>query len=93
MKNLTIFYLEGCPYCRNARRALGELTAENADYGKVGIEWIEETRRPELAEQYDYYHVPAVFCGKDKLYEAHPSEGYAECRENMRAALEAARQG
>ena len=25
MKEVTIFYLEGCPYCKNARRALASL--------------------------------------------------------------------
>ena len=28
MEKLTVFYLDGCPYCRNARKAFGELAAE-----------------------------------------------------------------
>ena len=28
MKTLRIFYLEGCPYCAHARRAMAELLAE-----------------------------------------------------------------
>lgn len=89
MKKLTLFYLEDCPYCRNARRALDELVKENPAYAGVAVDWIEESRRPELAEQYDYYYVPTVFAGETKLYEAHPSESYSDCKEKLRAALDA----
>ena len=33
MEKLTVFCLESCPYCQKAKRAPGELTAENAAYG------------------------------------------------------------
>lgn len=89
MKKTIIFYLENCPYCRNAKKALKELTEENPDYGKVELEWIEESKQPELAAQYDYYYVPTIFDGDKKLYEAHPSEDYAACKKNMKAALDA----
>ena len=89
MKKAKLFYLENCPYCHNARRALKELIAGNPAYGEVEIEWIEESRQPELAETFDYYYVPSVYTddGK-KLYEASPSESYEDCRENMKAALD-----
>ncbi len=90
MKDLKLFYLEDCPYCRNARRALAELTAENAVYGDVPIEWIEESCRRMLAERYDYYYVPAVFAGDTKLYEARPGESYEDCKAHIRSALDAA---
>lgn len=85
---LTLFYLEHCPYCKNAKRALAELSDENPAYGQVEIDWIEESRKPEIAAQYDYYYVPTVFFGKQKLYEAMPSETFADCKENLRAALD-----
>ena len=89
MKELKLFYLEDCPYCHNAKRALAELIGEKPEYAGVKIEWIEESRRPEIAEQYNYYYVPTIFAGDRKLYEAHPSESYADCKKNMKAALDA----
>ena len=65
MKELKIYYLEGCPYCRKAMTALEELKAENPEFDKVGIEWIEETRSPEIADKFDYYRVPSIFCGDE----------------------------
>lgn len=90
MKRLTLFYLEDCPYCRNAKRALAQLRAENPAYEAVEVEWVEESRSPARAAQFDYYYVPAVFLGTRKLYEAHPGEAYDACRERLRAALDAA---
>ena len=89
MKSITLFYLADCPYCHYARRAVGELIAENPVYAKIKIDWIEESKRPEIAEQYDYYYVPTIFLEKKKLYEAHPSETYDDCKEHVRAALDA----
>lgn len=89
MNKLTLFYLNGCPYCRNAKKALAELAAESPALPE--IEWVEESEQPGLAGQYDYYYVPAVFCGKEKLYEAQPGESYADCKAKLRAVLEAAR--
>ena len=90
MDKLTLFYLEDCPYCRNARKAMAELTGENAAYAAVPVDWIEESRRPEVAERYDYYYVPAVFAGEKKLYEAHPGESFDACKRNLASALDAA---
>ena len=90
MRELTLFYLADCPYCRNARRALEELTVEDPAYGRVPVQWIEESRQPQVAERYDYYYVPAVFAGTEKLYEARPLESYASCKDHLRAALDTA---
>ncbi len=90
MKKLTLFHLTHCPYCRNARRALEELTAENDAYSRVEIDWIEESEQPDLAGKYDYYYVPTVFCGEEKLYEAHPGESFEDCKASLRAVLEKA---
>ena len=90
MKTLTLFYLEDCPYCRNAKRALAELVREQPEYGRVSVEWVEESRQPERAARYDYYYVPTVFAGTEQLYEASPAEGYGDCKERLKAALEAA---
>ena len=90
-KKITVFYLNGCPYCRQAREALKELTAENEKkYSSVFVEWIEENQHPEISEKYDYYHVPSMFIENKKIYEAHRGEKFEECKENVRKVLEAA---
>jgi len=90
MEKLTVFYLESCPYCQKAKRALGELTAENAAYESVPLDWIEESVQPEVAGLYDYYSVPSVFAGKEKLFETKISDSYEVIKENMKAALDKA---
>ena len=90
MKKLTIFHLEDCPYCHNAKQALKELLEEKPAFTSVELAWIEESRQPELAAAFDYYYVPAVFCEGEKLYEAKPFESFAACKENLRSALEIA---
>lgn len=92
MQPLTIFYLENCPYCRNARRALQELTAEMSAFAAVKIDWVEESRQPALAEEYDYYYVPSAFLGREKLYEAVPGESYMVCKTRLSFVLNKALQ-
>ena len=90
VKKVLAFYLEGCPYCRQARKALEELSAGNEAYSSVKIDWVEENQHPEISAQYDYYRVPTFFVDGVKVYEAHPGEQYDECRENVKKVLEAA---
>ena len=89
MKKLTVFYLDGCPYCRNARRAFEELAGENGAYSGVDVEWVEENQRPEIVKGHEYYYVPTIYAGERKLYEAHPGESYDECKAKVKAALDA----
>ena len=90
MQKLTLFYLETCPYCRNALAALEELRKLDPAYGQVEIDMIEESRQPELAEQYDYYSVPTIFAGDKKLYEAKLFDSYDVIRGHLQAALDGA---
>ena len=43
-----------------------------------------------LADSRDYYYVPAMYIGGDKLYEAAPGEDYETIRENLRRVFEQA---
>lgn len=88
-EHLTAFYLSGCPYCRHARQALEELIAEDPAYGRVAVDWIEETERPDVAGRYDYYRVPSYFRGQEKLHETSPAEDYGAIKANLKAALDA----
>ena len=90
MKKVTCFYLEKCPYCIQAKKALDELIDENPDYGQVEIDWIEESRNPEIIDQYDYYATPSMFIGKEKLYEAYLFETDEECKAHVKGVLDQA---
>ena len=87
MKKVMIMFLADCPYCKNARKASAELFGENHDYLNLDMEWIEESRHPEIADNLDYYYVPCVFADGEKVYEAHPGESYEECLDSMRIAF------
>ena len=90
MKQLEIFYLSRCPYCRNAMKAIEELKEEKPAYSELGIRWIEESEEPSLADSRDYYNVPAVFFNGEKLYEAKPFHDYETIKDAIRGAFDAA---
>ena len=90
MKQLEIFYLSRCPYCRNAMKAVEELREETPAYSDIEIRWIEEREEPELAASRDYYNVPSVFFEDEKLYEAKPSHSYETIKENLKKAFDRA---
>ncbi|MBQ9503717.1 MAG: glutaredoxin [Lachnospiraceae bacterium] len=93
MKKITYFYLESCPYCQNARKAMDELKEENPDYAKIEMDWIEEEKQPDLAKVYNYYYVPTMFIGANKLYEAKPGQTYDEIKTEVRKVFDAALEG
>ncbi len=80
---ITIVYMQGCPYCRMARKAVTELGAEGS------VAWVDENAEPEKIKDLDYYYVPSIFAGTRKLFEAHPGDDYEKIRTAVKAALEA----
>lgn len=66
---MKMFILEHCPHCNNARRWIQELREENPNYASIEIEYIDEQVQVDLADSYDYYYVPAIFDGNNKLHE------------------------
>ena len=90
MREIEIFYLTGCPYCDNARRAVAELMQEESAYRGLALRWIEENEEKALADSYDYYRVPSVFFRGDKLYECSPLHGYGTIKAHLRAAFDQA---
>ena len=90
MHEIEIFYLRGCPYCENARRAVAELLREEPAYGALRLRWIEESEETALADSYDYFRVPSVFHKGDKLYECSPLHGHEAIKEHLRAAFDRA---
>lgn len=90
MKSFKLFYMKGCPYCRTALRVLDELKETQEKYSSVETELIEENEQPEIAGQYDYYHVPTVYVDERKVFETQPGDSEKVIRENLIRALDMA---
>jgi len=88
MKELDMFYLSGCPYCRKARAALDELMAAKPAYAALSVRWIEEREEAGLANSRDYYNVPSLYNGTTKLYECRPGSDYDTILRSLRAAFD-----
>lgn len=87
MAKLTLFHLERCPYCIEARRFLAELQAEDARYHEIVIDLIDERKNKALADAHDYYLVPTFYLGSTKLFEGIMTK--ADVQAVLDAALEA----
>ncbi|WP_196592926.1 glutaredoxin family protein [Pectinatus sottacetonis] len=90
MKTITAFYLADCPYCHKAKKAIKELIMENQAYSAISIQWHEENEDPSAIKGYEYYYVPSLFIGREKLYEAQPGQSYEEIKSYVKAALDKA---
>ena len=88
MKQIELFYLSYCPYCINARKAIGELVKETPSYQMIQVRWIEESEETELANSRDYYYVPTIFFNGKKLYEAKPGHSYSTIKKHIQAAFD-----
>ena len=69
MKNVTMFTMASCPYCRQAIRWMEELKCEHPEYAEVEVKMIDEVEQPEIADRYDYYYVPTYYMDGKKLHE------------------------
>ena len=69
MKSVKLFYLKNCPFCKKALRYIEELKAEHAELAAVGIEMIEESEQPDVADKFDYYYVPTFYVDGVKEHE------------------------
>ena len=76
---LTYFYLRTCPHCHRADRLIQELVSAAIKFHRV-----EESEEAALADSYDYWYVPCLYLGREKLMEGVPS------KEKIRAAMDRA---
>ena len=92
MKKIIFLYLNGCPYCKNAFKAIDELKATDKKFSELEIETVEEETQSERAKEFAefYYYVPSMFVDGKKIYEAQPGESYEECRESVKKVFAAA---
>ena len=87
MKTLTVMYLKNCPYCHKAKTAMEELLNEHPEFREIPTTWIEESEQPALADSYDYWCVPTIFMGDEKLFEANPADTYESIKAAFSRAL------
>lgn len=90
MKKITMFHIDECKYCDMAKKAIAELREETPEYNNVEIEMINEDENPEIIENYDYWSVPSLFIGKEKVFEAALFMPYETVREGVRLAFDKA---
>ncbi|WP_133627783.1 thioredoxin family protein [Fonticella tunisiensis] len=69
MKQVIMFTMKSCPYCRQAFTWMEELKKENPEYSNIDINIIDETLNPDVASQYDYYYVPTYYVDGVKIHE------------------------
>lgn len=69
MKNVKLFYLKHCPFCKKALRYIDEAKAKYAELANVEIEMIEESERADVADKFDYYYVPTFYVDGVKVHE------------------------
>ena len=90
MKKITMFHIDECKYCDFAKQAITELKAENPEYGNIEIEMINENEHPEIIENYDYWSVPSLFIGHDKIFEAALFKPYETIKDGVKLAFDKA---
>ena len=85
MKNVKLFYLKHCPFCKKAIRYIDELKAQYAELASVEIDMIEESEQPDVADKFDYYYVPTFYVDGEKVHEGgiYPEEVEAILRKAL----------
>ena len=63
---IKLFYLETCPYCKQAFNFLEELKPE---FPNIELTLVEENQQADLANSYDYYYVPTFYINEKKVHE------------------------
>ena len=84
MKKITMMYLKGCPYCKQAMNWMEELKQEQPVYQNINITYIEESEQPQLADTLDYWYVPTYFVDGIKKHEG------AATNDKIKAVFDAA---
>ena len=86
MKPVKLFYLKNCPFVTKVANATAKIKAAHPELATVGIELIEESEQPAVADGYDYYYVPTFYVDGVKVHEGgiYPDEVEAILRKAMK---------
>lgn len=69
MKNVKLFYLKNCPFCKKAIGYIDALKTQYPELADVEIEMIEESEQADVANAFDYYYVPTFYVDGVKEHE------------------------
>jgi glutaredoxin len=69
MKEVKLFYLRECPFCKKAFRYIQQAKEKHPELAQIEIELIEESEQVEVANSYDYYYVPTFYVAGEKVHE------------------------
>ena len=69
MKKITMFTMESCPYCKNARKWMNQILESDVKYREIPLTIIDEIKEPDIAAKFDYYYVPTYYINEDKVHE------------------------
>lgn len=87
MKEIKLFVMASCPYCKKALAWMDELYEETPAYSAIPITIIDEVKQPEIANAHDYYYVPTYYLNNQKVHEG------AATREGIKKIFDDALQG
>ena len=85
MKQVELIHFESCPYCKQARRWLQEVTAQHPELAAVHVEQIDEKLQPERVKGRKYWYVPTFYVDGKKVHEGVASRQIVE--DVLRSAL------
>ncbi|MGI6664957.1 MAG: thioredoxin family protein [Christensenellaceae bacterium] len=69
MKEIKLFILKNCPYCKAVLQYQKELFAENPAFAEIPLRIIEESEEAAYADSFDYYFVPTYYIEEEKVHE------------------------
>ena len=75
MKKMYVLTTSWCPHCTRAKQIIEDLLAEHPEWQTVDLSIIDEEKEPEKMKPFfNYYYVPTVYVGEDKVFEGVPSD-------------------
>lgn len=69
MKNILYFKMRFCPHCMRADKWIQAVLEDHPEYRDIPIKTVDENEERALANEYDYYFVPAFYVGDEKVHE------------------------
>ena len=78
MKQVLYFYMNGCPYCRQASGWMDELMREHPEYANIPLRRVEEREERAYANGFDYYLVPTFYVAGVKVHEGVATKSVVE---------------
>ena len=69
MKNILMFTMKTCPYCKSARKWMEEILSSDERYRAIELSIVDENEHPEISAKYDYTYVPTFYLDGKKVHD------------------------